>query len=120
MTQDAICSDCGQGWTSTEVEEATPDEIPHVWERVEPGDVMPLGICPACEGLCLPAWGPAYTLGQQITVLRECLAHLLEWHDQMGGWDAPCWRAAQGLLQSRARQDLDETERVIDVEAHWE
>lgn len=51
MSKDAICSDCGQGWTTAEIEAATPDEIPHFWERVESGDIMPLGICPACGGL---------------------------------------------------------------------
>jgi len=97
MDPHAICSACGQHWTTTDVEAATPDEIPPFWERVSPGDVMPLGICPACEGLCLPTWGPAHEQRQQLTALHACLADLLQWHNRMGGWQAPCWRAAKRL-----------------------
>ena len=103
MDQDAICNHCGERWTATEVEDATPDEIPHFWERVEPGDVMPLGICPTCEGLCLPQWGAAYTASQQVVELCESIAQLLEWSEQMGGWDAPCWGRARRLLRLCAR-----------------
>ena len=97
MDQHTICSACGGHWTTTDVEAATAGEIPHFWERVLPGDVMPLGLCPTCEGLCLPAWGPAHDQRQQLTALHACLADLLQWHDRLGSWEAPCWRAAKRL-----------------------
>jgi hypothetical protein len=113
MDQHAICSTYGENWTITKVEEATLDEIPHLWERVLPGDVMPLGLCPSCEGLCLPSWGPAHDLRQQLTALNACLADLLEWYDRMGGWEAPCWLAAwrlrrQALAARRENEPRDQ------------
>jgi len=30
------------------------DEIHDIWERVEPGEVMPSGECPDCGALCYP------------------------------------------------------------------
>jgi hypothetical protein len=79
------------------VEAATAGDIPHIWERVQPGDGRPLGLCPACEGLGLPTSGAAHDLRQQLTTLHACLADLLQWHDDMGGWQAPIWRAAERL-----------------------
>jgi hypothetical protein len=30
--------------------------------------------------------------------MREALAELIEWSARLGGWEAPCWDAAQNLL----------------------
>ena len=56
----ATCQDCG--WTGP-VEETK--ELRNVWDRVQPGDVMPAGDCPVegCGGAamlnpCMPATGP--------------------------------------------------------------
>ena len=110
MSPDAICLDCDQGWTTSEVEEVTPDEIPHFWKRVASSDITPLGTCPSCEGLCLPTWGPAYTQSQRVNDLCEVVASLLEWSEQMGGWDAPCWNRARRLLQFCTGQGSEQEE----------
>lgn len=34
-----------------------------------------------------------------LPLLHCALCELVEWAGHMGGWDAPCWRAAETLLQ---------------------
>jgi hypothetical protein len=42
------CQNCGKRWTEDEL--LLP--IPHLEERVSPGEPMPSGECPECRALC--------------------------------------------------------------------
>jgi len=44
------CQDCNQIWLATDID----PEIPHLHERVGPGEPMPDGECPDCGALCQP------------------------------------------------------------------
>lgn len=39
-------------------------DINHLWERVQPGEVMPYGECPECGALCHKAREPLPTCGE--------------------------------------------------------
>lgn len=47
------CDDCG--WTGDygDMDRVWPD-IPGLWERTEPGGMVPSGECPECRALCYP------------------------------------------------------------------
>lgn len=49
------CANCEMLWKSEELEEITHG----IWERVQPGEIMPSGECPNCTCLCHPIYAPA-------------------------------------------------------------
>lgn len=50
MTPQSECQNCGRIWPDEHLE----PEIPHLHERVAPGEPMPTGECPDCGCLCQP------------------------------------------------------------------
>lgn len=44
---DVRCQSCEREWDFADL-----DQIAHVTERVEPGEVMPAGQCPECGAVC--------------------------------------------------------------------
>lgn len=45
------CQDCNQIWLTADLDDG---DIPHLYERVGPGEPMPDGECPDCGALCQP------------------------------------------------------------------
>ena len=106
MRHNIRCNHCGQVWAAQDLA-----PIPDDRERVAPGDVVPLGACPApdCRALCYPAYGYVYDLEQQCTALHDIVARLLDWAAVMGGWDAPVWDQARRALASVRRNGGETT-----------
>lgn len=44
----ARCQGCQRVWFWKETK-----AVKHIWERVQPGDTMPVGECPDCGALCM-------------------------------------------------------------------
>lgn len=61
----AACQNCD--WTGSEIYVKT--DIPHLSERVAPGEPMPLGECPECGALCHPQ-SPPVTLDLDLVQRR--------------------------------------------------
>lgn len=95
MEDSMRCEHCGHTWLEEDL-----GQIHHYWERVEPGGVVPLGQCPDpdCRALCYPPYGYVYALEQRLAAMQDVLARLLVWAEAMGGWEAPVWDEARGLL----------------------
>lgn len=49
------CADCAKLWHTDQLEEITHG----IWERCQPGEIMPSGECPECGALCHPTDAPA-------------------------------------------------------------
>lgn len=47
---DVRCDDCGTEWKENDIKVLLPD-IPHLFERIEPGEEVPFGECPDCGAL---------------------------------------------------------------------
>jgi hypothetical protein len=111
MRNDIRCNNCGQVWVAQDLAPIHDD-----WERVAPGDVVPLGACPNpdCQALCYPAYGYVYDLEQRCTALHDIVARLLDWEAAMGGWDAPVWDQARCVLASMHSTGCD---TVLDADA---
>jgi hypothetical protein len=50
--KDHVCDNCERTWDDDELQ-----QICDMWERVEPGGIMPSGQCPECGALCYPVKG---------------------------------------------------------------
>lgn len=44
------CDDCGKVWSEDVVKSLA--EIDRLWDRIDPGGVVPAGECPECGALC--------------------------------------------------------------------
>src|SRR5439155_14436990 len=87
------CDNCGAIWDDTDV-----DPISDLWERVDPGGVMPSGQCPDCGALCYPQWSAG------VHEMRQMLNELLEWEATMGGFDAEVWTRARAMRDRLAEE----------------
>lgn len=47
------CQNCDWEGPNTELG-CSIEEVPHLFERVSPGEPMPTGECPVCGALCQP------------------------------------------------------------------
>ena len=55
------CQNCGEDWA-----EASLLEVSDVYERVQPGDVMPDGECPECGGVCFAKETPEEDAAERV------------------------------------------------------
>lgn len=65
----AQCDDCG--WTGPASQ--TNQDIPHLTERIAPGETVPTGECPECGALChyVAATAPTWTATRKLHDLRK-------------------------------------------------
>lgn len=116
----AKCANCD--WAG-DPEEAAIGEIPHFWERVEVGDIMPACECPECGAIAfidderqrLRDAAPA--LARMVELMEELSGAAVAMLNESCGLDAPsgvttpleCARdAARALLAKIAGRVLDE------------
>ena len=54
------CDDCGWTGPDTKIKVAL-GEVPYLYERLDPGSIVPSGECPKCGSLCYPVVRPNLT-----------------------------------------------------------
>lgn len=63
------CDNCGKVWEDSEV-----SPISDLWERVEPGGIMPAGECPECGALAYPVQPAPATKRDEVALYARILA----------------------------------------------
>ena len=121
-TDHDACANCGAVWT---VEQLAPYH--DFWSRVQPGEIIPQGDCPACGAFCYPPEPPptplhvwtvthehkhgkgTYVFASEQDALQQLGRLLLDWlADNLDTFDAATIRYAQEILPHLEQGAADE------------